>query len=162
VLFDAEGEAMTPTHAVKKGVRYRHYVSRRLFTDVRASGQREQGEREQGQRLPAAEEDESNIYDLLRPLIIRAQVHPNRIDIELARDRLTDALLGDGGPMGGPFDSNGAADPDASAVADDDRRILLQIEARLQRAGMEMRFAVDGVEIGAPPDKALVRLLMRA
>src|SRR5208337_2898912 len=32
VLFDASGQAMTPTHAVKKGIRYRYYVSRRLVT----------------------------------------------------------------------------------------------------------------------------------
>ena len=43
VLFDAEGEPMTPTHAAKKGVRYRYYVSRRLITDVRTSARREQG-----------------------------------------------------------------------------------------------------------------------
>jgi hypothetical protein len=28
VLFDADDESMTPTHAVKKGMRYRYYVSR--------------------------------------------------------------------------------------------------------------------------------------
>jgi hypothetical protein len=32
ILFDASCEAMTPTHAVKKGTRYRYYVSRRLIT----------------------------------------------------------------------------------------------------------------------------------
>ena len=44
VLFDAEGEAMSPTHAVKKGLRYRYYVSRRLITDVRASGENANGD----------------------------------------------------------------------------------------------------------------------
>ncbi len=32
VLFDADGHRMTPTHAVKKGTRYRYYVSRSLIT----------------------------------------------------------------------------------------------------------------------------------
>lgn len=32
VLFDADGHRMIPTHAVKKGMRYRHYVSRSLIT----------------------------------------------------------------------------------------------------------------------------------
>ena len=36
VLFDAENEPMTPTHAIKKGVRYRYYVSRPLITGVKA------------------------------------------------------------------------------------------------------------------------------
>ncbi len=32
LLYDAEGEPMTPTHAVKKGKRYRYYVSRTLLS----------------------------------------------------------------------------------------------------------------------------------
>jgi len=51
VLFDARGQAMTPTHAVKKGVRYRYYVSRRLVTGTKS----EEGNRQtSGQRIPAA------------------------------------------------------------------------------------------------------------
>ena len=51
VLFDADGQPMTPTHAVKKGVRYRYYVSRRLVTGTRG----EDGNRQtSGQRIPAA------------------------------------------------------------------------------------------------------------
>ena len=41
---------MTPTHAIKKGLRYRYYVSRRLITGVRAESKRDH---EVGQRLPA-------------------------------------------------------------------------------------------------------------
>ena len=51
ILVDADGQAMTPTHAVKKGARYRYYVSRRLVTGKR-------GEERKGQtsarRIPAA------------------------------------------------------------------------------------------------------------
>jgi len=44
MLFDAEGNRMTPSYAVKKGTRYRYYVSRPLITqDQRAL------------RIPAAE-----------------------------------------------------------------------------------------------------------
>ena len=52
VLFDDAGQRMTPTHAIKKGVRYRYYVSRRLITDVRSGDKHEAGA---GQRLPATE-----------------------------------------------------------------------------------------------------------
>jgi site-specific DNA recombinase len=217
VLLDAEGETMTPTHAVKNGVRYRYYVSRRLISEGRQSGRREhagreQGRREQAQRLPAgdlerfvikrletffadsgavtdalpprrrrapnikraiaaaasiirviAEEDVGKTFDLVRRLIVRVQVHPDRIDIELAADRVTDALLGEQGSTADLNDARRDADlVPVSAAADDDRRILLTIEARLQRAGVEMRFVADGVETGAPPDGALVRLLTRA
>ena len=51
-LFDAQGEPMTPSHAVKKGVRYRYYVSRRLIVGKRGDGATD---REGGQRLPAVE-----------------------------------------------------------------------------------------------------------
>ena len=32
LIYDAHGEPMTPSHAVKKGVRYRYYVSKSLLT----------------------------------------------------------------------------------------------------------------------------------
>jgi len=46
MLFDGRGDAMTPTHAVKKGTRYRYYVSRPLITKDRSDGSA-------GLRLPA-------------------------------------------------------------------------------------------------------------
>ena len=48
LLFDSEGQRMTPTHAVKNGKRYRYYVSRSLITGARADAAA-------GLRLPAAE-----------------------------------------------------------------------------------------------------------
>ena len=51
ILIDASGEPMTPTHAVKKGVRYRYYVSRHLVTGTRGD---EGNGRTSGQRIPAA------------------------------------------------------------------------------------------------------------
>jgi site-specific DNA recombinase len=32
LVFDAAGERLTPTHAVKKGTRYRYYISEKLIT----------------------------------------------------------------------------------------------------------------------------------
>jgi site-specific DNA recombinase len=47
LLFDGEGHRMTPTHAVKKGRRYRYYVSRPLIIGARADAD--------GLRIPAME-----------------------------------------------------------------------------------------------------------
>src|SRR5215467_11960006 len=47
MLFDADGNPMTPSHAVKKGTRYRYYVSRPLITKDQTEGA--------GLRIPAAE-----------------------------------------------------------------------------------------------------------
>ena len=79
------------------------------------------------------------------------------------RGRVADALLGGGGSIADHLarDTTPIPKPPRPAT-DDDRRIRLTIAAELQRAGMEMRFVIDGVEIGAPPDAALVRLLTRA
>jgi DNA invertase Pin-like site-specific DNA recombinase len=47
LIYDAQGELMTPSHAVKKGVRYRYYVSKSLLTGNDMATKR-------GQRIPAA------------------------------------------------------------------------------------------------------------
>jgi site-specific DNA recombinase len=48
MLFDGDGNRMTPSHAVKKGTRYRYYVSRPLITQ-------DQADRSTGLRIPAGE-----------------------------------------------------------------------------------------------------------
>ena len=47
ILFDAHADPMTPTHTVKKGTRYRYYISRHLITGTATDKNR-------GQRIPAA------------------------------------------------------------------------------------------------------------
>ena len=46
LAFDDSGERLTPTHAVKKGTRYRYYVSRSLITGTAK-------DHSQGRRIPA-------------------------------------------------------------------------------------------------------------
>jgi hypothetical protein len=46
LIYDAHGEPMTPSHSVKKGVRYRYYVSKSLLTGDNEATKR-------GQRIPA-------------------------------------------------------------------------------------------------------------
>src|SRR5438105_7537254 len=53
VLVDARGERLTPSHAVKKGRRYRYYVSAALITDA--------GTDREGWRLAAREIEEAVI-----------------------------------------------------------------------------------------------------
>jgi hypothetical protein len=54
LLVDARGERLTPSHAVKKGRRYRYYVSATLITDAGT-------DRGQGWRLAAREIEEAVI-----------------------------------------------------------------------------------------------------
>jgi site-specific DNA recombinase len=46
LAFDDSGERLTPTHAVKKGTRYRYYVSKSLITEAAK-------DHSQGRRIPA-------------------------------------------------------------------------------------------------------------
>jgi len=109
-------------------------------------------------------EGDERIFGLLRPLIVRAQVHLDRIDVDLGSDRLADALLGgrSGGTWLGPSRDNDREADAAWSVTAGDPVIRLTIPAELRRAGMEMKFILDGADDGAPPDAALVRLLARA
>jgi DNA invertase Pin-like site-specific DNA recombinase len=49
LIYDDVGERMTPTHANKKGTRYRYYVSQNLITRGRSTGS------DSGRRIPAGE-----------------------------------------------------------------------------------------------------------
>jgi hypothetical protein len=51
MLFDRAGNRMTPPHAVKKGTRYRYYVSRPLIT-------KDETERSAGLRISAGEKEQ--------------------------------------------------------------------------------------------------------
>jgi hypothetical protein len=65
ILFDASGERLTPTHAVKGGKRYRYYASRSLVSGTRASAR-------EGIRCPAGELEALVTARLLRLLRDRA------------------------------------------------------------------------------------------
>jgi site-specific DNA recombinase len=62
LVFDAAGERLTPTHAVKKGTRYRYYVSQTLITASAKNITK-------GQRIPAASL-EALVKNRLRELLV--------------------------------------------------------------------------------------------
>jgi site-specific DNA recombinase len=78
MLFDGDGNRMTPSHAVKKGTRYRYYVSGSLIT-------RDRTEDSAGLRIPAAE-----IEQLVSSQVHRWLLDPASICKSTAA-RLTDA-----------------------------------------------------------------------
>jgi len=61
LAFDDSGERLTPTHAVKKGTRYRYYVSKSLITEAAK-------DHSQGRRIPAGNL-ETLVIDRLRSLL---------------------------------------------------------------------------------------------
>ena len=200
-LFDARCEPITPTYAVKKGTRYRYYISRRLIAGIDADNS---DVRRVGQRLPAANlealvtgrlrslvADPVEILNAIAPgehdapaqrrmsdaaaalaarwdgmssealrrsmrsLIVRAQVHAARIDLDVSATQLARRLLSDGGAEGVP-------ECDAHVDGGEEYLVRSSIPARLKRTGKEMKFIVDSPTISAPADTSLIRLVVRS
>src|SRR5438094_2688082 len=80
MLFDRDGNRMTPSHAVKKGTRYRYYVSGSLITKDRT-------ENSGGLRIPAAE-----IEQLVSDRVHRWLLDPGSI-YKSTSARLADASI---------------------------------------------------------------------
>jgi hypothetical protein len=98
------------------------------------------------------------LHDLMRSLVIRAQVHADRIELDVSSARLARRLLVDAGADG----VDGGPESNASNDSGEEELVRLSISARLKRTGKEMKFIVDGAADSAPADTSLIRLLVRA
>jgi site-specific DNA recombinase len=188
MLFDAEGNRMTPTHAVKKDTRYRYYVSRPLIT-------KHQTERSTGLRIPAAEFeqlvtsrvrqwllDPGNIYQATQLPDLSAQRRLVAGAAEIAkswaglpgtRQRAVLTRLIERIDVGadqidihfrptrlGPLLDVATPLPSAS----DGETQTLCVPIRLRRTGREITMRIDGTDpfASAKPDARLIKLLIRA
>jgi DNA invertase Pin-like site-specific DNA recombinase len=190
LLHGERGEGMSPSHAVKRGTRYRYYVSRSLITRSRSTSP-------QGCRIPAGEiepmvgnrlcaflSDRAALFDWIRPrlheasrqgqlmdaaadlarrwpdlapseqratlraLVARIDIRADRVDIQLALDRLPEVL------QQPPLDPS----PNAS---DGPRHLVLSVRARFARAGLGTKLIVEG-QRSSEPDATLIKLLLKA
>jgi site-specific DNA recombinase len=189
MLFDAEGNRMTPSHAVKKGTRYRYYVSHRLIT-------KDQTERSDGLRIPAGEIehlvtgrvrqwllDSGSIYQATRlsdpstqrRLIARAaEIGKSWTEFPGTRQRSFLTALIDRIDVGAyridihfrPTRLAALLDVAATPLpsATDDEIQILSIPVRLRRSGREITMRIDGTDpfATAKPDARLIKLLIRA
>jgi site-specific DNA recombinase len=191
MLFDGNGNRLTPSHAVKKGTRYRYYASRSLITKDRT-------EASAGLRVPAAEIeqlvssrvhrwllDPGSIYkstsarlldsSMQRRLVARAADLGKRWpELSVARKRAVLAALVERIEVSldqidirlRPPRLNAlfdAAETPSQGATDDETEIL-SVSVRLRRAGREIRMVIDGTDPFdiAKPDPRLIRLLLRA
>jgi site-specific DNA recombinase len=190
MLFDGDGNRMTPSHAVKKGMRYRYYVSRSLITKDRTDDSA-------GLRIPAAEIeqlvsdrvhrwllDPGSIYkstsarlpdaSIQQRLVARtAEIGKRWPELPVARKRVVlTALIERIEVSVDQIDirfrpSRLSALLDAAATplqgATDDETELLSVPVRLRRAGREIRMVVDRTDpFDAKLDARLIKLLLRA
>jgi DNA invertase Pin-like site-specific DNA recombinase len=191
MLFDGDGNRMTPSHAVKKGTRYRYYVSRSLITKDRAATSA-------GLRIPAAE-----IEHLVSSRVHQWLLNPGSI-YQSTSARLTDAsmqqrLVARAADFGKHWPQLSVArkravltslverievsldqidirlrpprlgvllDVPATPVQSmtGDEIQTLSVPVRLRRAGREIRMVIDSTDpfAAAKPDARLIKLLLRA
>jgi site-specific DNA recombinase len=190
LLYDGQGHRMTPSHAVKKGMRYRYYVSQSLISRTRKAAP-------EGLRIAAAEIEQvvtSEIHRLLR--------HPSRISALMASHLCSAAdqsrALHGATEFAARWSNLSVAErraivtrliprivvrdaevelclsPGALAAllckepevrsADEDL-VALSVPARLQRAGHGVALIIDAPERdgrAAKPDPKLIKLIARA
>jgi DNA invertase Pin-like site-specific DNA recombinase len=188
LLFDGDGNRMTPSHAVKKGTRYRYYVSGSLITKDRTDDAA-------ALRIPAAE-----IEQLVSDRVHRWLLDPGSIEkstaapfadpsiqhrhvarakeigkhwpeLPVARKRAVLATLIERIEvrvdridirLRPPRLLDG---PDTSPQGTNDEETeLLSVPVRLRRAGREIRMVIDGIDpfATAKPNARLIKLLLRA
>jgi site-specific DNA recombinase len=190
LLFDGDGNRMTPSHAVTKGTRYRYYVSRPLIIKDRA-------DRSTGLRIPAGEIeqlvaskvrewmlDPGSVYQAIsawipdpstqQRLVVRAaEIGKQLSELPPARTRAVLTALIERvevrvdqvdihlRPRGLGVLFDVAA---ASQSILDEETVILSVPARLRRAGMEIRMLINGTDPFAvvKPDPRLIKLLVRA
>src|ERR1700730_6520794 len=190
MLFDRDGNRMTPSHAVKKSMRYRYYVSGSLITKDRT-------ENSAGLRIPAAEIehlvssrvhrwllDPGSIYkstsarlpdaSIQQRLVARtAEIGKHWPELPVARKRaVLTGLIERVEVSVDQIDirlhsSRLSALLDAAATSqsvNDDETQILSVPVRLRRAGREIKMVIDGTDpfAASKPDARLIRLLIRA
>jgi site-specific DNA recombinase len=191
VLFDAHGGRMSPTHANKKGTRYRYYISRSLLDGAEKA-------KSEGQRIPAVALESlvvRRIRDWLadptailaalqhiaadataqKRLIERARrisaggdedfrtfVRSTAVRVQVHVDRIDIVLDQDRVWQRLDETAEKAQSLEKSQSEANRAMITLSIPARLKRTGKEMRIIVEDGSEPATPDTGLVRLLVRA
>ncbi len=191
LLVDAHGGRMSPTHANKKGTRYRYYISRSLLARATKA-------RSEGQRIPALALESlviRRVRDWLtdpaavlravqyaatgaatqRRLIVRAKhvaagendglhtfIRSTVLRVQVHADRI-DIVLDPDQVCRCLDEDVRRVEPTAKTAPKADHQLTtLSIPARLKRTGKEIRIiANNGSEPGIP-DVGLVRLLVRA
>jgi hypothetical protein len=96
-----------------------------------------------------------SLHGLLRAILVRVQVHSDRIALDIDAARLITTLL--------EYEEANLSESTLTAKDGDERQLIaLTIPACLKRTGIETKFIVAGVENRDPPNASLVRVVLRA
>lgn len=192
LLFDETGERLTPTWSIKKGTRYRYYVSTSLIKGGRRTPSSRlripAGDLEtiitervrkllsnRGELLAAVDErDRSNIGH--RQLIERGRKLAKDIGQAPESDRLLFLSLLSRVEVGNTsvnadvsqaslaalLESNHTELPRDSTIGSSGPHLTLKIPVQLARVGEQMKLLVENGDDNREPDMALLRVLTRA
>jgi DNA-binding IscR family transcriptional regulator len=184
LLFDAAGERLSPSHAVKRGKRYRYYISHRLITEAGHGHGR-------GWRLPAHDIEQAVVGAVLRALDDRAFLIEQIGSTGASPDRIK-GLLDSAGRIVGVLDKGSAPEraqairelierlvikDDALAITlrraalsksnagegEDENPVRLTVPVQFRRRGVEMKLVVtNNPDRPRRPDPALIKSVARA
>src|SRR4029077_4757895 len=191
LLFDGDGNRMTPSHAVKDGTRYRYYVSGSLITKDRT-------ENAAALRIPAAELEQL-VSDRVHRWLLNSGSIDKSTTARFADPSIRHRRVARAAEIGKQWPELPVArkravlttlierievsldridirlrlprlaalldGPDTSPQgANDEETELLSVPVRLRRAGREIRMVIDGTDpfVTAKPNARLVKLLLRA
>ena len=192
LLFDGEGNRMTPSHAVKNGKRYRYYISNNLIAGASRGRKSETGE---GLRIPA-QEIEQHVVTSIAAFLADAQ----RVSAELCPSGMSPAVAGAAIRQASSFGSELEADggrehyeairslvtrvevgdsaivvtlrrqslaerlgmPTDPDASNADAPLELTMPAELRRLGKEKRLIVAALVPKTNPDAALIKAVVRA
>ena len=188
ILFDGDGNRMTPTRATKKGTRYRYYVSRPLITADKTDGSAAlripAGEIEQAvtNRMQQWLVDPGRVYQAIRladpsaqrRLIARAaEIGKSWSELLATRQRAFLTTLIERIDVGSDrIDIHfrptrlqmllDIAAPPLSSATDEIQ--ILSVPIELRRSGQEIKMLIEGTDpfATAKPDTRLIKLLIRA
>src|SRR6202022_4490741 len=189
MLFDGDGNRMTPSHAVKMGTHYRYYVSGSLITKDRT-------EISAGLRIPAVEIEQLVSGRVHRWLLDPGSIYKSTVawlpdpsmqqrlvalatdigkqwpELPVARKRVVLAAVIERIEVSldqidihlRPLRLCALLDlPATPQGVNDDEIELLSVPVRLRRSGREIRMVINGTDsFVAKPDARLIKLLLRA
>jgi site-specific DNA recombinase len=194
LLYDDMDEGMTPSHAIRRGKRYRYYISRSLVTRTKEStpqGRRVPADDIEGivsQRIWALLADKRQLFNAIEPLVpdvvnlqhlLTQAAQLSRIWLDLSSADMRRHLLGmvakiiihdqkidihlDRHNLLAIFEGKKSGDFPDSEVRGPLECIVLTVQARLRRAGLQQKIVIDGPATGkSEPDANLIKLIGEA
>jgi DNA invertase Pin-like site-specific DNA recombinase len=191
LLFDGDGNRMTPSHAVKSGKRYRYYISNNLIVGVG----RGRKSADQGLRIPAQEIEKHVVMSIaafladahrvsaelcpsgMPPAVAGAAIRgassfgkelktdSSREHYEAIRSLVTRVQVGDGAivvTLRRQSLAERLSMPTDHDSPNADAPLELTIPAELRRIGKEKRLIVAALVPKTNPDAALMKAVVRA